>query len=151
VSEFDWSVQGMDFAKMLNPDKATAAMKRGLSRGLKVVTNQVKVETPVDTGELRASITDEVRVEGNVIVGVVGTVVGYAPHVEFGTAPHFPPPAALAGWARRHGVNPFLVARAIAKRGTKAHRMFGKVLESPFVSGIVERFVSDDLRKAIWG
>lgn len=39
----------------------------------------------VDTGRLRASITHEVRKEGDQIVGLVGTNVEYAPHLEFGT------------------------------------------------------------------
>jgi HK97 gp10 family phage protein len=39
----------------------------------------------VDTGRLRASITHEVHKEGDQIVGLVGTNVEYAPHLEFGT------------------------------------------------------------------
>jgi hypothetical protein len=152
MGDFEWSVSGLDFAKALNPDKARAAMKRGLSKSMKVVANQVKVETPVDTGRLRAGMTDEVRESGNEIIGVVGNNVEYAPFVELGSSPHFPPPSALAGWAQRHGgLNPFLVARGIAKHGTKAHRMFGRVLESPFAAGIVDRYVSEELRKVIWG
>lgn len=147
---FEWSAQGLDFAKTLNPSAAKAAMKTGLNKGLTVAANQVKVETPVDTGRLRAGTTTEVREQGGEIVGVLGNNATYAPFVEEGTRPHFPPPLALAGWAKRVGANPFVVARAIAKKGTKARRMFGKVLESPFISGMVERFVSDELRKVIW-
>ena len=45
--------------------------------------------------------------------------IGYAPFVEFGAKAHFPPPAALKGWAGRHGFPPsprgeFMVAQAIA-------------------------------------
>jgi len=39
----------------------------------------------VDTGRLRASITHEVCKESNQIIGLVGTNVEYAPHLEFGT------------------------------------------------------------------
>lgn len=152
---FEWSATGLDFAKTLNPSAAKAAMVRGLGKGMTVVANQVREETPADTGLLRASINtgegNGVRQMGNDLVGVVGSNKSYAPFVENGTRPHFPPPLALAGWAERVGANPFAVARAIAKKGTKARRMFGKVLESPFISGMVERFVSDELRKAIWG
>ena len=38
--------------------------------------------------------------------------------------PHYPPLRALEGWARRHHVSPYVVQRAIARHGTKAHRMF---------------------------
>jgi len=148
---FDWSVSGLDFAKTLNPQAATAAMKKGMSKGVKVIANQVKAETPVDTGRLRASVTDEVREMGDEIVGVVGSNVDYARYVEEGTAPHWPPVAALEKWGNRHGIPAFLVARAIAKNGTKAHRMFGRVLESPFIAGVVQRYVGEELRKAIWG
>lgn len=147
---FEWSAQGVDFAKALNPSAAKAAMKTGLGKGMIVIANQVKVETPVDVGILRAGTNTDVQDRGSEIVGIVGNNVGHAPFVENGTRPHFPPPAALAGWAKRVGANPFAVARAIAKKGTKARRMFGKVLESPFISGMVERLVSDELRKAIW-
>ena len=43
--------------------------------------NTAKQDCPVDTGQLRASITHEV--EG--LVGVVGTNVEYAVYVEYGT------------------------------------------------------------------
>ncbi len=148
---FEWSVKGLDFAKTLNPVAAKAAMRKGLSKGMKVVANQVKAETPVDTGRLRASVTDEVREGSGEIVGVVGSNVDYAPYVENGTAPHWPPVAALEKWGNRHGIPAFLVARAIAKNGTKAHRMFGKVLESPFIAGVVQRYIGEELRKVIWG
>jgi phage gpG-like protein len=81
----------------------------------------------VDTGRLRASITPEVRVQNNVITGVVGSAMEYAPYQELGTGvfvgrpPHFPPPDALNVWAARHGGpkagGGFQVAMAIFKRG----------------------------------
>lgn len=148
---FEWSVSGLDFAKTLDPNKATAAMKKGMSKGVKVIANQVKAESPVDTGRLRASVTDEVREMSGEIVGVVGGNVDYAPYVENGTAPHWPPVAALAKWGDRHGIPAFLVARAIAKNGTKPRFMFKRVLESPFIAGVVQRYVGEELRKAIWG
>lgn len=38
----------------------------------------------VDTGRLRSSITHEVRVEGDGVIGLVGTNVEYARRLEFG-------------------------------------------------------------------
>lgn len=52
-----------------------------LEKACLVVENAAKSKVPVDTGNLRSSITHEV--EGN--EGVVGTNVEYAPYVEFGT------------------------------------------------------------------
>ena len=46
-----------------------------------VVENAAKSKVPVDTGNLRSSITHDVDEDE----GVVGTNVEYAPYVEFGT------------------------------------------------------------------
>ena len=114
-----------------------------------IVTRDAKVNAPVDTGRLRASITPEVRLDGDTVQGVVGSNVVYAPFLEMGTRPHFPPIAALEVWASRHGTSAFLVARAIARRGTKAHKFLTRAFEDNRqriidtlergVNGIVER------------
>jgi HK97 gp10 family phage protein len=96
-----------------------------------VVERDAKINAPVDTGRLRASITPEVR-RGNPIEGIVGSNVDYAPYMELGTRPHWPPWGAgtpLAVWAKRHGISAYLVARAIAKKGTKARRFLQAAYE----------------------
>lgn len=93
------------------------------------VASDAKRLAPVDTGRLRASITPEVRMDGDVVLGVVGTVVKYAAAMELGTRPHFPPVSALEVWAQRHGVNAFAVARAISKRGLQPRRYLQGALE----------------------
>lgn len=82
---------------------------------------RIKEGAPVDTGRLRASV----RTAQSATRASVGPAVAYAPWVEFGTRPHWPPQGALQPWARRHGfpagfVGDFLVRRAIALRGTRA-------------------------------
>lgn len=82
----------------------------------------------VDTGWLRASIWPQVFSGADFVRGVVGSNVTYAPYVEYGTAPHFPPPAALVGWVRRHKFGKagrelsvaYAIAKKIAERGTPA-------------------------------
>lgn len=72
-----------------------------------------------DLGNLANSILVE-PVEGGMI-SEVGPEAPYGPHVEFGTKPHFPPPDALEGWAKRHGFDSaWPICKAIAKRGLKA-------------------------------
>lgn len=72
-----------------------------------------------DLGNLANSILVE-PVEGG-MVSEVGPTAPYGPHVEFGTKPHFPPPDALEGWAKRHGFDSaWPICKAIAKRGLKA-------------------------------
>ena len=52
-----------------------------LTKAAFLVENEAKKKCPVDTGELRNSITSEI--EGN--QAVVGSNLEYAPYVEFGT------------------------------------------------------------------
>lgn len=56
-------------------------MGQALNKACILVENQAKENCPVDTGELRMSITH--YVEGD--TGVVGTNKQYAPYVEYGT------------------------------------------------------------------
>lgn len=94
-----------------------------------LLVREARKNTPIDQSALRSNITASVTAHGDEIKGVVGSNLKYAMAVEKGTRPHFPPVYALEGWARRHGMVAFLVARAISKRGTKAHRMLENALE----------------------
>lgn len=92
---------------------------------VRVVKREAKERAPVDTGRLRSSITSEVRGVALETVGVVGSNVEYAPYMELGTKPHWPPygpGTPLARWAYLHKTDAFVVARAIAARGIKARR-----------------------------
>ena len=66
-------------------DKAIENMSRAKSVALKasalIVEGQAKLLCPVDTGNLRNSITNEVEDQ----VARIGTNVEYGPHVELGT------------------------------------------------------------------
>lgn len=101
----------------------------GMRRATLLVQRDARRLAPVDTGRLRASITPEIRQRGTTIQGVVGTNVVYAAAVELGSRPHYPPIAALQTWARRHGMNAFVLQRAIGRRGTKARRYFQQAFE----------------------
>jgi len=104
-------------------------MLDGMRRATLMVTRSAKGYAPVDTGRLRSSILPEVKVEGKTVRGVIGSKVTYAPYQELGTRPHWPPVAALQVWAARHGTSAFLVARAIAFRGTRARRFLQRAFE----------------------
>jgi len=52
-----------------------------LNQACIVVENNAKKNCPVDTGELRRSITHEVNGD----TGIVGSNLEYAPYVEYGT------------------------------------------------------------------
>lgn len=122
----------------LNQNIHIPPAQRFIRRASQRIRAEVVTRTPVDTGNLRSRIT--ITESDNGLTATVGTNVHYAPHVEFGTRPHWPPLSALQPWARRHGFpagrrGAFLVARAIARRGTKARRMFqqGRDAAEPFV------------------
>lgn len=110
-----------------------APMLDAMRSAVLLVDRDAKKGAPVDTGRLRASITPEVRTQGNDVLGVVGSNVEYAPFVELGTKPHWPPISALEVWARRHGTSAFVVARAVARHGTKPK----KYLQNAFIKNAV--------------
>lgn len=91
-----------------------------------LVQRDARINAPVDTGRLRSSIVPEVLTRDATLVGIIGTNVLYAPYVETGTDPHWPPPGALAVWAKRHNIPEFLVRRAIGTFGT-SKRAFEKL------------------------
>ena len=71
-----------------------------------------------DTGRLRSGIIFRFVPPGR---AEVISKAKYSKFVHDGTRPHWPPPQAIAGWARRHGIPAFLVGRAISQHGTKAN------------------------------
>jgi len=108
------------------------AMKRAVllvEREAKLYLKPWEAGGGVDTGLLRASITPEVRVSWNTVVGIVGSNRAYAPFVHEGTPPHWPPPGALERWARRHHMSEFVIRRAIATHGTRARPFLTDPLE----------------------
>lgn len=104
-------------------------MVTGMRDATLVVERDAKVNAPVDSGRLRASITPEVVMMGTTVQGVVGSNVTYAPYQELGTRPHWPPLAAVARWAEIHGTTAYVVARAIAAHGTRAVRYLQRAFE----------------------
>lgn len=99
-----------------------------------LVEREVKELTPTTHGLLRGSISSEVSVGQDNVIGVVGTSMNYALPVEIGTRPHFPPIEPLIDWVRAklgipereaRGVA-FLVARKISRVGTEGAHMFGR-------------------------
>lgn len=72
-----------------------------------------------DLGNLANSILVDRTIDG--MIAEVGPTAPYGPYVEFGARPHFPPPDALEGWARRHGFDSaWPICIAIARRGLPA-------------------------------
>lgn len=58
--------------------------------------------------------------------GTLRSKQAYGGSVEYGTRPHKVSGEALKDWAKRRGLNPFAVAKSIAKKGTKANPFLKK-------------------------
>lgn len=108
---------------------------------------------PVDKGELRDSLRARVEGRGVETLATVFSPLRRAVFSEKGTRPHWPPIAALQGWAVRHGFpakgGAFLVARSIARKGTPAFEFMKGSIEKN-QRKIVRRIVKairDILRK----
>lgn len=98
-----------------------APLRRGLTTSALLVQGEAQRLVPVDTGNLRRTITH--RVDGAAIptFAIIGTNAPYAQAVHDGRKRgSMPPIQALLGWARRHGIPAFLAARAIGRKGTRA-------------------------------
>jgi len=106
-----------------------ATMRAAMVEATLIVEGEARRLAPRDTGRLQGSISSRISGSGASIVGEVGPSVAYGLYVERGTRPHWPPTAALGGWARRHGISPFAVARGISRRGTRAQPFMAPGLE----------------------
>ena len=94
--------------------------KTVMTASLLLIVGDARRGVKRDTGRLQNSITHRISGGGGNLTGEVGPSVKYGLYVERGRRPGKPPPvAAVAGWARRHGVSPFLVARAIGRKGVR--------------------------------
>jgi hypothetical protein len=96
--------------------------KRAYVRVIDHIVPRIQAHTPVDKRTLHDAIEGRLEDNDGTIVidaGKVPSVIALS--VEGGARPHWPPwgpGSALAGWAARKGIPVFLVARAIARRGT---------------------------------
>jgi len=87
-----------------------------------------------DLGNLSGTIKVESSPDRS--IAEIGPTAPYGPYVEFGTRPHFPPPDALEGWAKRHGFeSAWPICMVIADRGIPA-----KPYLLPAYLAVVDRF-----------
>lgn len=148
-------VEAQKKMKQVVRDVHGGRLSSAMDTATQMVTRDAKLLAPVDTNRLRSSITPEVRTDGNTLEGVVGSNVLYAAAMELGTgtpaghSPHYPPPAALDLWARRHGFSSgFMVARAIWRRGGLKGRQF---LQKGFDQNkaAIQKLLEDAVKKAV--
>lgn len=151
------------------PEALEAAIARGSFEGMERLAVRcvflVQAHTPVAQGILVNSVEEIVQLDGKNIVATIFSgppADVYAPPVEYGTQPHFPPPSALVPWVMKR-FSPknekealsiaFAIAKNIAKRGTKGAHMFGMGLDQlePEAQGIMEVALARSLEAAGFG
>lgn len=122
-----------DLARRLaNSPARLHQLEKAFEAGTVMIQAGVMRGSPVGvTAQLRGSWVHEVQVSGQRIVGAVGSPLVHSQVIERGrqAGSRMPPPDALRTWVERKlgpDVSPFVVARAIGQRGTKAR----KVLET---------------------
>lgn len=87
----------------------------------------------VDTNELIQGIHYDISGSGTSLQSVIKPsekADNYAGVIEYGSAPHFPPIAALQGWADRHNIPVWLVAQKIAREGTEGRPTWQPTFEA---------------------
>ena len=122
-------------------------MRKGMERIGQAGELIAKREVPVDTGTLRRGQTHQVDKKDPPEFVRIGSDLNYARfvHGDFNesksrTRPHFPPAAALEGWARRHGIPVFALQRAIGRRGTPFNPYLTRTMDK--LKGIVRSTMS---------
>lgn len=119
------------------PDATWRELLSTMTQATMLVEREVKEGIPRGaTGLTAASVSSDAFSTAAGVLGVVGSSQAPASFVELGTRPHMPPVAALVPWVRAVlGVDAkrapgvaFLIARKIARKGTKAQRPFALAL-----------------------
>lgn len=102
------------------PSHLASETRQAMQASLLLIEGAARQGVAQDTRRLAGSITHTIAGSGANLTGRVGPSVRYGYWVEHGRKAGKPPPLdAIAGWARRHGIHPFVVARAIGRRGTR--------------------------------
>ncbi len=119
------------------PQLAERELLATMTEATMLVEREVKENIPRGaTGLTAASVTSDAFSTPAGVLGVVGSSQPSALFVELGTRPHMPPVAALVPWVRAvMGLREqeaksvaFLIARKIARVGTKAQRPFARAI-----------------------
>lgn len=121
--------------KFGNTAYRTALMQQTMEAELGLLHGSVVPLTPVGvTSLLRGSWHSENLTTATRYLGILGNPLIYARVIERGRTPGKPPPpvAAITSWVMAKlgpGASPYVVARAIGRKGIKGRRMLQKAKE----------------------
>lgn len=114
------------------PAKVTAGLSLWIEKTSFKMEREAKIEAAnvLDTGQTQSSISTN-------IFGLKGQVKPTTKHAIFahngrkpGRMPPFKEGTALARWANKHGIPPFLLARSIGRKGTKGYKFMDKAFKT---------------------
>ncbi|MBF9263391.1 HK97 gp10 family phage protein [Acidovorax cattleyae] len=116
------------------PDVTRRELLAAMTEGTLLMEREIKDRLPRVTGMTAASVASDAFATPVGVIGTVGSSQPSATFLELGTRPHMPPVDALVPWVRavlgvdrkRERSVAYLVARKIARRGTKAQRHFAE-------------------------
>lgn len=114
--------------------------------GVKQVQIQALNQRAADTNELIQGIHYDLSSTGlESVIKPSEKADNYAAAIEYGSKPHWPPISALEGWAERHGIPAYLVARKIAREGTEARPYWQPAYEDldNYVQGELQDFAQE--------
>jgi len=139
-----WEIQINNLEKIRKlimdyPMQSAMNFNDAIAKTLIAVQRYAIMGAPVDTGRLRSNW----RLSVQMLRGELVNTTDYAIFVAKGTKPHWPPIKPIEKWANRKGIPPFLVARAIVRRGTKANPFFDSAVSAGRV------IADDEFRKAL--
>jgi hypothetical protein len=107
--------------KALVPAALAEANQLTAEEMLTFAQDNLRNSDTIVTGDLYNSLRTRVGNKGLQVA--LGSVSPYAPFVEYGTRPHFPPPDAIRAWCRMRGIPEsavYPICLKIAKHGTPA-------------------------------
>lgn len=104
---------------------STSGLDKNIQQGLTIAGIQIQQAArqlvPIDTGDLRKSISSKVSSITGGIRATIQPTEPYAGGVELGQpAGTYVSPVQLMAWARRKGLNPYAISRSILNKGTQA-------------------------------
>lgn len=105
------------------PATLASEVRTAMQAGSLLIEGTARGLAPKDTGRLAGSITHKISGGGANLTSKIGPSVQYGLFVEKGRGAGKPPPpvSAIRGWATRHGgMNPYVLARSIGRKGIKA-------------------------------
>lgn len=155
-----YEIVGLDelIRKVDNPETIGIPLRQFFNQSLNTLVREVEVYTPRDTGRLAGDIRLHNQVDPDKVPlwGKMGTTLDNPPYpifVEEGTRPHWPPISGVSGWARRHDIPAFVVARTIARHGTQGKHMFQRGLLVFTLGGKLHELLQTCARniKEAWG